>query len=846
MTDINEKTVTLIQLGLTEAFKKNFDDAVKYIEKVQKLFLERKDVYNIAICLAELALIHYQNNSDRLIRSLTLLNDAKAILDNQPQNAEVEAKILHYYGTIYYSEKRYSEALKYFRNALELVNNNNLEYAKILDSLAIFYLRINNHQVAEKYLKEALKCKQKIGNELEITITKLLYGRYLSNIENYDEALLYLSEALKFIEGLGDNSTAARIQDELAKIYLEIGNIEAAEELCKKSMDLAKRTDAPLVYAFSCCTLANIKIKQEKPKEALQILENEVKPASFDLTSIRGYALAKRIKAMAFNQLGQIQEAIVNLHESVELFKEAGVNAEAARSYFELAETYKNEDHKAAFANLIEAFKIAKSNNLTILAKKIEDFIYEIDQTEWANIVNKAAFKEKLTNDSESILNALNLIDPSKVSTNPRDPLISLLKIGRSIAAETDIDKLLEIIAEETKATLNADRCTVFLLDRETNELWSKVALGMGQQEIRFPAHMGLAGHVATTGKTINIKDAYNDDRFNKEIDKKTGYTTKTILCMPMRNLNQEIVGVFQVLNKLGGATFSDEDEDLLIAIGSSAGIALENARLFQKQLLMYEDQKRSFISFINTLAAAIDARDKITSGHSTRVTGYSVAIAKQMEIPQEKIEVLEIAALLHDFGKIGIKDSVLCKEGKLTDEEYKHIQEHAYITNEILKNMYFEEKYKNVPEIASSHHEKYNGMGYFRKTKGEEIPLGGRILAVADVFDAITSKRHYRDRMPFLQVLSILKKDSGSHFDGGIVDEFFNIRVNNILDVLLLKTDAASLTDEEEKLFEKYTINDMHQILQKEESDRTEIEKEIITTFEKHYNPPHENKENA
>ena len=260
MTNINEKTVSLIQLGLTEAFKKNFDDAVKYIEKVQKLFLERKDVYNIAICLAELALIHYQNNSDRLIRSLTLLNDAKALLDNQPQNAEVEAKILHYYGNIYYSEKRYSEALKYFRNAQELVNKHNLEYAKILDSLAIFYLRINNHQVAEKYLKEALKYKQKIGNELEITITKLLYGRYLSNIENYDEALLYLSEALKFIEGLGDNSTAARIQDELAKIYLEIGNIEAAEKLCKKSMDLAKRTDAPLVYAFSCCTLANIKI----------------------------------------------------------------------------------------------------------------------------------------------------------------------------------------------------------------------------------------------------------------------------------------------------------------------------------------------------------------------------------------------------------------------------------------------------------------------------------------------------------------------------------------------------------------------------------------------------------
>ena len=245
-----------------------------------------------------------------------------------------------------------------------------------------------------------------------------------------------------------------------------------------------------------------------------------------------------------------------------------------------------------------------------------------------------------------------------------------------------------------------------FCLIEETNELWSKVALGMGSQEIRFPANIGLAGHVVETGETINIKDAYNDHRFNKDIDKRTGYITRTILCMPMRNLNHEVVGVFQVLNKQGEATFSDEDEDLLIAIGSSAGIALENARLLKKQQLMFEEQKRSFNSFINTLAASIDARDKITSGHSMRVSGYATAIAEQIGFPKQDIEALEYAAMLHDFGKIGIKDSVLYKEGKLTFEEYKHIQEHAPITDDILKKMYFEERFKDVPEIASSHHE--------------------------------------------------------------------------------------------------------------------------------------------
>ena len=114
------------------------------------------------------------------------------------------------------------------------------------------------------------------------------------------------------------------------------------------------------------------------------------------------------------------------------------------------------------------------------------------------------------------------------------DPLVSLVKIGRSITAQTDIDVLLKVIAEETKIALQADRCTVFLLDKEKDELWSKVALGLESQELRFPAGKGLAGYTVKTGESINIKDAYNDERFNPDVDKSTGYKTKTILCMPI------------------------------------------------------------------------------------------------------------------------------------------------------------------------------------------------------------------------------------------------------------------------------------------------------------------------
>ncbi|MFH0702957.1 MAG: HD domain-containing phosphohydrolase [bacterium] len=840
VSDCQKKAKLLLDFGLIETSKKNYEKAIKHIEEAQKYFLEVKDITNIAICLTELALIHYYNCNDRLIRSLTLLNDAKYLLENEnaKADAEAKAKVLHYYGIIYYSEKRFSEALKYYKNAQKLIGPDCLEYAKILDSLAIFYLRINNHQIALKYLKDALKIKEEINNKRELAVTKLLIGRYLSSIENYEEAVIQLSDALAILEYFNDYSASSRIQNELAKIFFAQENSDLATEFCIKSINLAKKIQSPLIYAFSYCTLANIKIKKEEPEKALNLLQNEAQPIFINLASTRGYAFTKQTEAIAYYNLGQSNEAIKSIKEAIELFKEIGINAEIARCYYELSNIYrKTNDIPMAISSLLESLNIAKISNLSILIKKIEDFLFELDEEKWTSIVDSSAKKEVVSSYESKLIPNNSALD---ISGGNKDPLLALLRIGRSIAAETDVDKLLEIIAEETKKALDSDRCTVFLLDRENNELWSKVALGMGSQEIRFPAHMGLAGHVAMTGETINIKDTYKDSRFNREIDKKTGYRTKNLLCMPMRNLNHEIIGVFQVLNKMKKSSFTHEDEDLLIAIGSSAGIALENARLFKKQQLMYEEQKRSFNSFINTLAASIDARDKITAGHSKRVTSYAVAISEQMKMPKSDIEVLEYAAMLHDFGKIGIKDSVLCKEGKLTEEEYKHIQEHAFITNEILKTMFFEEKFKDVPEIASSHHEKYNGTGYFRKIKGEEIPLGGRILAVSDVFDAITSKRHYRDRMPFLQVLNILRKDSGSHFDGKIIDEFFKISIEKILHILS-PINNETMPKNEKEYFKKHSTNDLHLMLLKDEKDRTDTENMILAIFKKYYDSAEE-----
>jgi len=398
-----------------------------------------------------------------------------------------------------------------------------------------------------------------------------------------------------------------------------------------------------------------------------------------------------------------------------------------------------------------------------------------------------------------------------------------LLKFGQQIAAETNLSRLLTHITDGAKETLHADRCSLFLLDRDTDELVIKVAHGL--DEIRLPKDKGLAGEVFTTGEPVNITDAYKDPRFNPDVDKATGYQTKTILCLPMRNQESEIIGVFQVLNKRQGI-FDHTDEQLLTILASQAAGAVENAQL-------YHELRKSFDSFVETLARSIESRDSITAGHTMRVTEYAMEIGRQLNIGKAQLELLYYCGVLHDFGKIGIREAVLAKPGKLSDEEYHHIQEHATFTREILENIYFRREFHDIPQIASSHHEKFNGKGYPMKLHGEEIPLLGRILAVADVFDAITFKRHYRDPMPISKALAIITQDAGTHFDPSCVASFMAIPLGQIVRIFESEILELLKAEEIDKLNE-ITLGQFHKISQKEAPDPEE--KVFISLFDFYY----------
>lgn len=306
------------------------------------------------------------------------------------------------------------------------------------------------------------------------------------------------------------------------------------------------------------------------------------------------------------------------------------------------------------------------------------------------------------------------------------------------------------------------DRGTVFELDADAGQLVAVHADGVSAAEISLNMKLGIAGLVALTGAPLVIPDAHADSRFDASFDRRTGYFTRNILCVPLRDGNDETLGVIQVINRRDG-DFSAADMALLTSVAGIVAIAIENAQLFH-------DGELQFRSLLEALAASIDARDTLTAGHSKRVAQIALGIARELGFADSDLDVLEVSALLHDYGKIGIEDAVLKKEGKLDEREFAHMKQHAALTFDILDKIKFSRKYRNVPLIASSHHETLDGKGYPWGFAVQEIPYKAKILTVADVFEALTADRHYRKGMSLGQAFEILDAGAGRQFEGRVV----------------------------------------------------------------------------
>jgi len=203
----------------------------------------------------------------------------------------------------------------------------------------------------------------------------------------------------------------------------------------------------------------------------------------------------------------------------------------------------------------------------------------------------------------------------------------------------------------------------------------------------------------------------------------------------------------------------------------------------------VFQELQGSYLDTIHRLVLAAEYKDEDTGTHIARMSRFSALLAEKLGLPDKDVQNIRYAAPMHDVGKIGIPDSILMKPGKLTDEEFEIIKTHTTIGAKILANSK-SEILQLAEKIAISHHEKWNGKGYPKGLSGDDIPLAGRIVALSDVFDALTSKRPYKDPFPIAKALDIIEKEHGQHFDPDVTDAF----LDNVDEFLKIKdeVDAA------------------------------------------------------
>jgi len=386
----------------------------------------------------------------------------------------------------------------------------------------------------------------------------------------------------------------------------------------------------------------------------------------------------------------------------------------------------------------------------------------------------------------------------------------ALIRSSTNLNQIKDLDIMMEHILTEARMLVNADAGSIYI--REENELRFSYTqnrtlekrLQPGEKLV-YKTHTvpvditSIVGYSVITGKTLRIKDAYAIDsnadyHFNRQFDEIARYKTRSILTVPFKTVQNKVIGALQVINAttLDGQvrTFTEDEEKILMHYASLATVALERAKM-----------TRTLIMRMMRMAEFRDPKE--TGAHVNRVAAYAVEIyerwARKYQVPQQHVQknkdVLRLAAMLHDVGKVAIADAILKKPRSLSAEEYEIMKLHTVFGAQLFSDKYSELD-EAAAEVALSHHERWDGKGYPGPSKmiadirdlsmslaiiskegkkGKEIPLFARIVAIADVFDALASRRSYKAAWSEDEILNTLKKEAGHQFDPELIEIFFS-----------------------------------------------------------------------
>ena len=378
--------------------------------------------------------------------------------------------------------------------------------------------------------------------------------------------------------------------------------------------------------------------------------------------------------------------------------------------------------------------------------------------------------------DLSNLTNSLQLLQ-SRVSeylhTSKRQ-LQALVGVGHVINSSLGLEAVLDQVMDEVIALMRAERGLIMLCDGR-GEIPIKAARGMDHANLEgdsYSVSKTIVHRVAETGIPLLTTNAQEDPRFEQQ-KSVLEHNLRSILCVPLK-LKNEIIGVIFVDSRVYSGLFEENDLEILSAFADQAAVAIDNARMFDKLQKANTELTDAYDATLNGWALTLELRDKETEGHTQRVTALTETLARKMGINGRELEHIRRGSLLHDIGKMAIPDNILLKRGGLTLSERKFMELHPEFAKDMLERIDF---LHSAIDIPYCHHEKWDGSGYPRNLRGEEIPFAARIFAIVDVWDALTSERPYRKPLDPAEVRKHIQEQSGKHFDPRVVDAFLSLK---------------------------------------------------------------------
>ena len=352
--------------------------------------------------------------------------------------------------------------------------------------------------------------------------------------------------------------------------------------------------------------------------------------------------------------------------------------------------------------------------------------------------------------------------------------LSALQNINIAITTNIDLQIPLYLLLEQVTDELEVDAADVLLLDEENQELMFVAGQGFKTDALRYTKlnmGQGLAGRAAETGKAIQINNLNDESTSLHQSPLINDEKFVAYFGVPLITKGK-VKGVLEIFHR--SELHPTEDwMDFLNTLTSETAIAVDNAQLFRDLEKSNLDLAVAYETTLEGWARTLELKDRETEGHSQRVMGFTLRLCRKLGITEDEINHIRRGALLHDIGKMGVPDNILLKKGPLTKEEWVVMRKHPKFAYDMLSAIPFLEKAMDIPYC---HHEKWDGSGYPRGLRGEEIPLSARIFAVVDVWDALRSDRPYRKAWTDEEALEEIKREKGTHFDPVVVEAFLSM----------------------------------------------------------------------